>query len=111
MKPLLSITLLATVGAATALAQHAPSGQHSATTQTSAAAQKTGKGTGLVQKIDREKGVVTIKHGPLPALNMGAMTMTYTVKDGRQLANLKPLQKVEFDLTYDGRTYLITSIK
>jgi Cu/Ag efflux protein CusF len=34
---------------------------------------------------------------------MAAMTMTYTVKDGRQLANLQPLQKVEFELTYDGK--------
>lgn len=110
MKHSLLIILFAAVGAGPALAQHAASGPHTQLAQSSAA-QNTGKGTGLIQQVDREKGVVTIKHGPLPALNMAAMTMTYTVKDARQLANLKPLQKVEFDLAYDGRDYMITRIK
>jgi len=33
------------------------------------------------------------------------------VKDKAQLAGLKPLQKVEFNLSYDGRKYLILEIK
>jgi len=111
MKTLLLIILLAAIGTGSAFAQYQSGGQHTQLAQASAAGQKTATGTGLIQQVDREKGVVTIKHGPLPALNMEAMTMTYTVKDGRQLANLKPLQKVEFDLTYDGKDYVITRIK
>jgi len=111
MKKLLSIIFFAAIGAASAVAQQMPGGQHMMQSPATSAGQKTGKGTGLVQQVDREKGVVTIKHGPMPELNMGAMTMTYTVKDGRQLANLKPLQKVDFDLAYDGKNYSITSIK
>jgi len=42
---------------------------------------------------------------------MMAMTMTYSIEDKRQLANLEPMQKVEFLLTYDGRDYLITGIQ
>ena len=72
---------------------------------------KSGTGTGIVQKIDSDKGTVTIKHGPLPALNMPGMTMTHPVKDKTQLAGLKPLQKVEFVLSYDGKNYLIIQIK
>jgi len=72
---------------------------------------KSGTGTGIVQKIDSNKGTVTIKHGPLPALDMPGMTMTYPVKDKAQLAGLKPLQKVEFDLGYDGKNFLIIQIK
>lgn len=72
---------------------------------------KSGTGTGIVQKIDSDKGTVTIKHGPLPALDMPGMTMTYPVKDKAQLAGLKPLQQVEFDLGYDGKKFLITQIK
>ena len=79
--------------------------------QAPGASQETARGSGLVQSIDKEKGVVTIKHGPLPALNMMAMTMTYAIKDKSQLANLQPLQKVEFQLAYDGNDYLITEIK
>ncbi len=55
------------------------------------ASQKTASGGGLVQSIDKERGVVTIKHGPLPALNMMAMTMSYAVKDKSRLANLQPM--------------------
>lgn len=79
--------------------------------QTTAAGEKSGKGTGLIQQIDREKGTVIIKHGPLQGLDMPAMTMSFQVKDKAMLSNLQPLQKVEFDLTYDGKDYTITRIK
>jgi len=72
---------------------------------------KSGTGTGIVQKIDRDRGTVTIKHGPLPALDMPGMTMTFPVKDSAQLAELKSLQKVEFELSYDGKKFLILEIK
>ena len=68
-------------------------------------------GSGLVVAIDRDKGVVTISHGPLPALNMMAMTMGFPVKDKDQLARLQPMQKVGFRLVFDGNDYLITDIK
>ncbi len=72
---------------------------------------KTARSSGMVLAIDQEKGVVTISHGPVPALNMTPMTMGFPVKDKVQLANLQPMQKVEFQLTYDGNDYLITEIK
>ena len=84
------------------VASHHPGGAHDV---------KSGTGTGIVQKIDSEKGTVTIKHGPLRALDMPGMTMTFPVKDKAQLAGLKPLQKVEFDLSYDGKNFLIIQIK
>ncbi len=74
------------------------------------ALQKAG-GSGVVQHVDTEKGVVTITHGPLPALNMMAMTMGYLVKDKARIASLQPMQKVEFQVVYDGNDYLITEIK
>lgn len=110
MKRVFLVIFFAAGAAGGAFAQQDSMGQHGMQTAP-AAGEKTAKGTGLIQQIDRDKGAVTIKHGPLPALNMGAMTMTYTVKDGRQLAKLQPLQKVEFDLTYNGRNYVITGIK
>ena len=72
---------------------------------------KTATGSGLVQSIDAERGTVTIKHGPLPALNMMAMTMGFPVRNKGQFSNLRPMQEVEFQLTYDGNDYLITEIK
>ena len=112
MKKVSLIVLFAAIGAGGALAQQAPGGQHSQLAQVSATGQKTGTGTGLIQKIDKEKGSVTIKHGPIQGgLSMGAMTMAFPVKDKAMLGNLQPLQKVDFELTYDGKDYTITKIK
>lgn len=79
--------------------------------QAPGAPQQTASGSGVVLGIDQEKGVVTISHGPLPALNMMPMTMGYFVKNKGQLSSLQPMQKVEFQLSYDGDDYLITEIK
>jgi Cu/Ag efflux protein CusF len=111
MKSVLPIVLFAAIGAGSALAHHEAGGQHSGQPQAPASRQKTAKGTGLIQQIDREKGAVTIKHGPLQGRNMAAMTMSFLVKDKAMLSGLQPLQKVEFELTYDGKRYLITSIR
>lgn len=73
--------------------------------------QQTATGSGTVLGIDREKGVVTISHAPLPALNMTAMTMGYSVRDKGALSRLKPMQRVEFRVAYDGKDYAITEIK
>jgi len=40
-----------------------------------------------------------------------AMTMGYFVKDRNLLSNLQPMQKIEFQVTYDGNDYLLTEIK
>ncbi len=111
MKNLLAIMMFTAVSAGTAFAHHESGGQHSGQAQAPATGQKTGKGTGLIQQIDKEKGAVTIKHGPLQGLNMMGMTMTFLVKDKAMLSSLQPLQKVDFELTYDGSKYLITKIK
>jgi Cu/Ag efflux protein CusF len=42
---------------------------------------------------------------------MSAMTMSFPVKDEAMLVKLQPLQKVEFELSYDGKDYVITRIK
>jgi len=111
MKHFLPVMLFAAIGAGSAFAHHEFGGQHPGQAQAPAAGQKTGKGTGLIQQIDREKGAVTIKHGPLQGINMPGMTMSFLVKDKAMLSNLQPLQKVDFELTYDGKRYLIINIK
>ena len=79
--------------------------------QTGGTAPAIANGKGVVQHIDKARGVVTIKHGALPELKMMPMTMSFPVKDPSQLANLQPMQEVEFQVSYDGGDYLITDIK
>ena len=62
----------------------------------------------MIQQIDPGKGVVTIR---LHGINVPGMTLSFMVNDKAMLANLRPSQKVDFEFTYDGKQYLITSIK
>lgn len=75
-------------------------------------AQTTGSGRGIVQRIDMGEGMVTLEHGAVTALNMTAMTMAFPVKDKSQLLALRPMQQVDFQLSYDPvGGYLITDIR
>jgi len=51
---------------------------------------------GEVRKVDQSAGKVTIKHGPLPNLGMGAMTMVFRVADPAMLDKLKAGDKIRF---------------
>ena len=52
-------------------------------------------GEGLVKKIDKSKGTVTLSHGALPN-GMPPMTMAYRVKDVAWLDKIKVGQKIRF---------------
>ena len=110
MKNVLPFVLIAALGSVIAYAQQESGGSHAAQALAPASGAKTGTGTGLIQSIDNERGTVTIKHGPIQGLNMPAMTMSFPVRDKAILAKLQPLQKVDFELRYDGKDYLITKI-
>ena len=61
-----------------------------------------------VRKVDPAAGKVTLKHGDIDNLNMGAMTMTFSVKDEASLKNFKEGDHVmaTFD-TVDGRPTVV----
>jgi len=111
MKTFLWVSLFAVAGAGGAYAQQEPGGRYTTLAEAPASGATTGTGIGLIQRIDKERNTVTIKHGPIQGLNMSAMTMSFPVKDQAMLAKLQPLQKVEFELSYDGKDYVITRIK
>ncbi len=111
MKNFFLIVPLAAISAGAAHAHHEAGKPTAAQTQALPASPKTGKGTGVIQQINREKGVVTIKHGPLQGIIIPAMTMSFLVKDKAMLSNLQPLQKVDFELAREKGIYVITNIK
>jgi len=53
---------------------------------------------GEVRKIDAAAGKITIKHGAMPKFDMPPMTMAYRVKDKTMLEQLKPGDKIKFDV-------------
>jgi len=63
-------------------------------------------GEGLVKKVDKTKGTVTLAHGALPN-GMPPMTMAYKVKDAAWLDQMKVGQKIRFATDpADGMTVL-----
>lgn len=51
---------------------------------------------GEVRKVDKSAGKITLKHGPLPNLGMGAMTMVFRAKDPALLDQLKTGDRIRF---------------
>lgn len=66
--------------------------------------------TGEVRKIDKEAKKITIKHGPLQALDMPAMTMVYRVKDPAMLDQVKMGDKVKFQAEKVDGGLIVTRI-
>lgn len=95
------------VGAITVLAAAATSDEH---------AQHHDSGTdtteGEVRRINREQNKITLRHGPLKALDMPAMTMVFVVSEPRLLDGLKVGDNVRFTVQQnaDG-SFVVTQIQ
>jgi Cu(I)/Ag(I) efflux system periplasmic protein CusF len=66
---------------------------------------------GEVQRIDPRAQEITIKHGPIPHLNMPAMTMPFAVKDPMMLRQVKAGDKVKFTAENIDNQAVITNIE
>ena len=72
---------------------------------------KVHKAAGKVTKIDKEKGSVTIAHGPVASMNWPSMTMSFKAKEKAMLDKVKPGDQVEFSFVQSGKDHTITEIK
>ncbi|WP_419953318.1 copper-binding protein [Methylobacterium sp.] len=66
---------------------------------------------GTVTKVDAAAGKVTLDHAAIPKLDMDAMTMAYPVKDPAMVKDLKPGDKVDFEVDGAGGQYTVTTIR
>lgn len=66
---------------------------------------------GVVRKVDRVAGKVTLKHGPLVTLDMPPMTMVFRASQAGLLDGLKAGDRVRFDAELDGGAYVVTRIE
>ena len=51
---------------------------------------------GVVKKVDKSAGKVTLSHGPLSNLSMPAMTMVFRVKEAAWLEQMRADGKIRF---------------
>lgn len=71
---------------------------------------ETGEGRGTIQSVDAQARQITIDHGDIPGI-MEAMVMPFEVDDPALLGAAQPGQEVVFEVSYDGRRYVITSLR
>ena len=84
---------------------HSMEGMH----MTAPAAAQTNQSVGVVKAIDAVRGLVTLAHEPVPALNWPAMTMPFTIS--AELAKgIQVGQRVNFEFTAKGMNGTISKI-
>ncbi len=66
---------------------------------------------GEIRKIDKSAAKITLRHGPMPQLDMPPMTMVFQVKDKALLDQVKPGDKVKFDAEKIGGAFVVTRIE
>ena len=66
---------------------------------------------GEVRRVDKDAQKITIRHGPLPSLDMPAMTMVYHVKDPAMLDQVKAGDKIQFDAEKVDGAFTVTKIR
>jgi len=66
---------------------------------------------GEVRKVDKSAGKITIKHGPLPNLGMGAMTMVFRPQDPALLDQLKAGDRIRFHAESINGALTITRVE
>lgn len=66
---------------------------------------------GVVKKVDKAGGKLTIAHGPLENLGMPAMTMAFPVKDTVRLDTLKAGDKIRFRAEQQNGTITVLAVE
>ena len=67
--------------------------------------------SGEVRKVDKSAGKVTIKHGPLDNIGMGAMTMAFRVRDAAMLEQVSVGDRIHFVAEQPNGQLTVTQMK
>lgn len=65
---------------------------------------------GEVKKIDAERGVITLKHGPIKHMGMPDMTMAFHLAHSSQVAGLKVGDQVQFRIEKIAGTLVVVEL-
>lgn len=91
----------------------APNSQGGQATAPPAAAAPSGNSDtkGVVKAINRADGKLTLKHGPIPKLDMPGMTMVFRVNDPKLLDQIKEGDEIGVTVDRTGGALTITGIQ
>lgn len=102
-----AILAAAFLAGAPAMANH---GDHNGDAQKAASAMAD-TADGEIKKVDKPSGKLTIKHGELKNMGMGAMTMVFRVRDSAMLDKVKAGDKVRFTVENANGAMTVTAIE
>mgnify|MGYP001141178837 FL=1 len=66
---------------------------------------------GVVKKVDKAQGKLTLKHGPLESLDMPGMTMVFRVQDVSWLDQIKPGDTIRFLADRVNGVFTVTALE
>jgi Cu(I)/Ag(I) efflux system protein CusF len=67
--------------------------------------------SGEVTKVDASAGKITIKHGPITKFDMDGMTMVFRANNPAMLKQVKPGDKIHFDVDKINGQFTLTEIE
>ena len=105
------IAIASLLAAAFVLPALADEAQHKKGAAVQGATQSSAMVEGEVRKVDKDAKKITLRHGPMPSLDMPAMTMVFQVKDPAILDQVKAGDKVKFQAEKLGGAFTITKLE
>jgi len=66
---------------------------------------------GEVKKVDVDAGKITILHGPIKKFDMDSMTMVFKAGDAAMLKQVKPGDRITFQLDKINGQFTVTKIE
>ena len=109
--PLVALAVATTLHVSAASAQAPAAGAATAVPAQPAAPLTEPLADGEVLKVDKGAGKLTLKHGPIPSLDMPKMTMVFRVKDPAMLDQVKAGDRVRFVADKIGGQYTVVGIE
>ena len=103
--------MLATAAVAAQTKQPEDRSSHNSGTSAAAANADAAKAQGEVKKVDKQAKKLTLRHGPIPNLEMPDMTMVFRVADPKMLDGLEAKQKVRFTADRVEGQLTVTSLE
>ncbi|MES2878660.1 MAG: copper-binding protein [Pseudomonadota bacterium] len=108
--PILCVVALA-VSVVTAVNAQAQAPASVAVKANTASAAADAMANGEVLKVYPKERTLLLKHGPIPSIGMGPMTMEYGVKSPKMLSTIKPGDKIRFTADQVKDQYVVTHIE
>ena len=65
---------------------------------------------GEIQKVDKDTGRLTIRHGEIKNLGMPGMTMVFATKDKAMADNVKAGDKIRFKVVNENGKFIVTEL-